>query len=64
MKAVCRGARESEKYYFGSTIGIIRSENAEDAHPFCDIIIPTGIGIARNKIVVNSGDIVVAVAGG
>lgn len=64
MEAVCRGARESEKYYFGCTIGIIPSENVKEANPFCDTIIPTGIGIARNKIVVNTSDIVVAVAGG
>ena len=32
--------------------------------PWVDVVIPTGIGIARNQIVVNTGDRVVAVAGG
>lgn len=64
MEAVCKGARQSEKYSFGCTIGILPYLEKEKANPFCDIVIPTGIGWARNQIVVAAGDAVVAVAGG
>lgn len=64
MEAVFKGARQSDKYRFGKTIGIIPSLNPGDANRYCDIIIPTGLGYARNQIVVNSSEIVIAIAGG
>ena len=64
MEAVCKGARSSDKYQPGATIGIIPFADKSKANPFCDIVIPTGLGIARNQIVVNTGDVVVAIAGG
>lgn len=64
MEAVCKGAHESDSYAFGKTIGILPGISKSDANAYCDIIIPTGMGIARNAIVVNACDVVVAVAGG
>lgn len=64
MEAVCQGAKLSGKYNFHNTIGIIPSEDKNEANQFCDIVIPTGIGLARNSIIVNTSDILIAVAGG
>jgi len=64
MEAVCKGARRSSKYKPGCTIGILPTMNKSDANKFCDIIIPSGLGVARNQLVVNAGDVVVAVGGG
>jgi len=64
MEAVCKGARESENYHFGCTIGIIPFTDKEHANEYCDIVIPTGIGMARNQIVANTGDVIIAIAGG
>lgn len=64
MEAVCRGTKLSGKYKYHNTIGIIPSEDKNDANQFCDIVIVTGIGLARNSIIVNTADILVAVAGG
>lgn len=64
MEAVFKGAREARNYRFGSTIGILPGSDKQDANPYCDVVIPTRIGYARNSIVVSSGDIVVATAGG
>lgn len=64
MEAVCRGTKLSVKYDYPNTIGIIPSEDKNDANRFCDIVIPTGIGLARNSIIVNTSDILIAVAGG
>ena len=59
MKAVCQGFKEGG----GITIGIIPSYDKNDANKFVDIVIPTGIGLARNVLVVKSADIVVALPG-
>lgn len=59
MKAVCQGF----KIGGGLTIGIIPSYDKKDANPYVDIVIPTGLGLARNVLVVKSADIVVALPG-
>ncbi|MDD5165941.1 MAG: TIGR00725 family protein [Candidatus Omnitrophica bacterium] len=59
MKAVCKGFKANG----GLTIGIIPSYEKNDANPFVDIVIPTGLGLARNALVVKSADIVVALPG-
>jgi len=59
MKAVCSGFKASG----GVTIGIIPSYDKKDANEFVDIVIPTGLGLARNVLVVQAGDIVVALPG-
>ncbi|MDD4156428.1 MAG: TIGR00725 family protein, partial [Candidatus Cloacimonetes bacterium] len=64
MEAVFKGAHNSTNYAFGKTIGIIPSYERSDANEFCDIVIPTGMGYARNILVVNSSDTIIALAGG
>lgn len=64
MEAVCKGAKESEETFNGQTIGILPDSSSESANVYVDIAIATGIGIARNIIIVNSADILIAVAGG
>ncbi|MEH0156083.1 TIGR00725 family protein [Limibacter armeniacum] len=64
MEAVFKGAHQSEAYTFGTTVAIIPHDEKEYANEYADIVIPTGIGIARNQVIVNTADIIVAVAGG
>jgi uncharacterized protein (TIGR00725 family) len=59
MEAVCAGFKQGN----GTTIGIIPSYNKDDANKFVDITIPTGLGLARNVLVVKSADVVVALPG-
>src|ERR687887_2540888 len=59
MAAACRGAKEAG----GTTIGILPGERREDANPWVDHVVVTGIGHARNLAVVASGDAVIAVGG-
>jgi uncharacterized protein (TIGR00725 family) len=59
MKAVCAGFKAGG----GLTIGIIPSYNKEHANPYVDIVVPSGLGLARNVLVVKSADIVVALPG-
>jgi len=59
MKAVCSGFKTGG----GVTIGIIPGYDKNDANDFVDIVIPTGMGLARNVLVVKSADVVVALPG-
>ena len=60
MEAACRGASEAG----GHTIGILPTERRVDANRYVDTAIATGMGNARNVLVVLNGDAVVAVDGG
>lgn len=59
MEAIARGFKAGG----GLTIGIIPGYDKNDANPFIDIVIPTGLGLARNVLVVKSADVVVALPG-
>ncbi|MFH1413573.1 MAG: TIGR00725 family protein [Candidatus Omnitrophota bacterium] len=59
MEAVCKGFKAAG----GVTLGIIPSYNKEDANQFVDIVIPSGLGLARNVLVVKSADVVIALPG-
>lgn len=63
MEAAFRGAKSSPAYREGDTIAILPSFCAGDAGGYADIVIPTGLDIMRNAMVVNA-DAVVAVGGG
>ncbi|MGO9060199.1 MAG: TIGR00725 family protein [Candidatus Binataceae bacterium] len=59
MEAAARGARE----HGGHTIGILPSYDRDSANPAIEFAIATGMGEARNVIVVASADAVIALAG-
>jgi uncharacterized protein (TIGR00725 family) len=59
MEAACRGAREEG----GMTIGILPGADRRAANPFLDVAVPTGMGEARNALVVLCADALVAVGG-
>ncbi len=59
MKAVCQGFKAEG----GVTIGILPGYNKNDANAFVDIAIPTGMGLARNVLVVKCADVVIALPG-
>ena len=60
MEAACRGARGEG----GTTVGILPGHDRAAANPFVDVAIATGLGEARNALVVRSADALVAVGGG
>lgn len=60
MEAVSRGVREAG----GLSVGILPGEDFREANPFCDVIIPTGMGHARNAITAMAGHAVVGIGGG
>jgi uncharacterized protein (TIGR00725 family) len=60
MEAACRGAKEAG----GTTVGILPGSDRSRANPYVDVAVPTGLGEARNVLVVRAADAVVAVGGG
>lgn len=64
MSAVAKGARSSEGATGSDVIGVLPGLQAQDANPWVDIVLPTGLQHARNVLVVAAGDVVVAVGGG
>lgn len=59
MEAACKGAKQAK----GTTIGILPGNDPKDANEFVDIPICTGMGYARNVIVVKTGLSVIAIGG-
>jgi hypothetical protein len=64
MEAVCKGVKHSPDSFKDQTVGLLPGEEADAANPYIDIAIPTGMGIARNIIIVRTADIIIAAGGG
>lgn len=64
MEAACKGAKSVATEGSIATIGLIPEASRKAANPYCDIVIPTGIGYARNMVLVNMADVVIALGGG
>lgn len=60
MKAASRGAKDGG----GITIGIIPQNDPSLANEYCDIVIPSGMGLARDFLNALSGDGVIIIGGG
>jgi len=59
MEAACRGA----KMEGGTTVGILPSDNRHHANEYVDVAIATGMGEARNALVVRAADVLIAIDG-
>jgi uncharacterized protein (TIGR00725 family) len=60
MAAACAGASAAG----GRAIGILPTERLADANPHVDTAIATGMGHARNALVLMNGDAAIAIDGG
>ena len=60
MRAACHGAKDGG----GITVGIIPQNDPSFANEYCDIVIPTGIGLARDFLNALSADGVIIIGGG
>jgi uncharacterized protein (TIGR00725 family) len=59
MEAAARGATQAG----GTALGILPGTHREDANPHLTLSVPTGMGEARNALVVRAADALIAVAG-
>ncbi|MHB8601562.1 MAG: TIGR00725 family protein, partial [Nitrosotalea sp.] len=60
MKEACHGAKDAG----GLTVGIIPQSEPSFANEYCDIVIPSGMGLARDFLNALSGDGVIIIGGG
>ncbi len=60
MKASCHGAHDTG----GLAVGIIPQNDASLANEFCDIVIPSGMGLTRDFLNALSADGIIIVGGG
>lgn len=60
MEGAAKGCYQSG----GMTVGILPGKEKDSANPFIRLSIATGLGEARNLLVVRASDVVVAIAGG
>ncbi len=59
MEAAAKGTKDAS----GITIGILPGSKREEANKYIDFPIVTGLGYARNKLVVKTGQVVIAIGG-
>lgn len=59
MEIASKGAFENN----GNVIGLIPGEDKSEANQFVNIVIPTGMGIGRNTLVVRTSDVIIAFPG-
>ena len=59
MEAACIGAKSID----GLTVGILPTASKDEGNPYLDIVIATGMGGARNSIIVKSIDSAIAIDG-
>lgn len=60
MEAAAMGAREAG----GISVGIIPHKDPAAANPYCDVVIPTGIGLMRDFVNVHAAHGIIIVGGG
>lgn len=59
MEMACKGAKVAG----GLTVGILPTADPDDANPYVDVRIPTGMGFARNAIIAVASDALIAIGG-
>ena len=59
MEAACFGAKSAG----GITVGILPGLDRNEANAWVDIAIPTGLGEARNALLVRAADALIAISG-
>lgn len=59
MAAAAKGASAAS----GTTVGILPGLDRDEGNPFNSIVIPTGLGEARNTLIVRAADVLIAIGG-
>lgn len=64
MEAACRGGqRAREAGATGLVLGILPVAEHDGGNAHCDVVLPTGLGYARNALVVLAADVVMLING-
>ena len=63
MEAASQGARSAHNHGPGDVVAVLPGHTTDEANPYADIVIPSGLGFTRNVIIAHA-DALVAVGGG
>ena len=59
MEAASKGAADNG----GTVVGILPESDRSGVNPYVNVVIPTGLGLARNTVVVTASDVLIAFPG-
>lgn len=64
MESACRGGQSArQEGATGLVIGILPAADHDAGNAYCDVVLPSGLGYARNSLVVLAADVVMLVGG-
>ena len=64
MEAASKGARTSDLWTGHQILGVLPDDTHDAGNEYLDIVLPSGLGLTRNALVVRFSDICVALSGG
>ncbi len=64
MEAASKGARASELWTGHQILGVLPDDIHDAGNEYLDIVLPSGLGLTRNALVVRFSDVCVALSGG
>ena len=64
MEAASKGARTSDLWTGHQILGVLPDDTHDGGNEFLDIVLPSGLGLTRNALVVRFSDVCVAISGG
>lgn len=64
LGGVMAAASEGASSRGGLVLGVLPGDRAADANPYVTVPIPTGLGEARNAVIVHTADVLIAIGGG
>ncbi len=64
MEAASKGARTSDLWTGHQILGVLPDDTHVGGNEYLDIVLPSGLGLTRNALVVRFSDVCVALSGG
>ena len=64
MEAASKGARASDSWTGHQILGVLPDDTHDAGNEYLDIVLPSGLGLTRNALVVRFSDVCVALSGG
>jgi len=64
LSGVMERAAEGAKRAGGETVGILPGAQHDEGNPYLDLVLPSGLGIARNVLLASACDFMIALPGG
>ena len=64
MEAASKGARTSDLWTGHQILGVLPDDTHDAGNEYLDIVLPSGLGLTRNALVVRFSDVCVALSGG